>query len=252
MGLVLLLCMSLLIGKAAVLRPVVSYAAQKGTVTATSLYVRSGPGTTYSKMTVDGQEVYLLKNAEVEILGEKDDWYRVTATFSGRKVEGYVSGKYITLEAGPSKTPTPVPQTSGGTLASEFSVPARIWVSELNIRQSAGMSGLILDTLKSGASVTVTGQTYSGSEKWYKVTYQSGGTVKTGYAYAPYVTLNGTIPTATPKPSATPRPTATPKPTVTPVPGNDHYASEFSVPATVIASVLNVRSGVPMTEASAN
>lgn len=233
-GLVLLLCVSLLTGKAAMLQPVLSQAAEKGIIIATSLYVRSGPGTTYSKMTVNGQEVYLTKDAEVEILGEKDGWYHVNAVFSGRKVEGYVSGKYVSVAPSPTAPPVSAGTPSTGNVASGFSVPARIWVSELNIRQSAGTSGAVLDTLKSGASVTVTGQTFVGSEKWYRVTYQSGGTVKTGYAYAPYVTLNGVIPTATPVPVKTP----TPAPSV----GNN-YAGEFSVPAMVIASVLNVRSG---------
>ncbi|MCH5272895.1 MAG: SH3 domain-containing protein [Lachnospiraceae bacterium] len=236
-GVALILLASFLIGKTAVMQPVAAQAAQKGTIIATSLYVRSGPGTTYNKMTVNGQEVYLTKDAVVEILGEEDGWYHVTASFSGKEVTGYVSGKYVSVEAGPTTAPTPTQAPSAGNTASDFSVPARIWVSELNIRQSAGTSGALLDTLKSGASVTVIGQTYVGSEKWYKVTYQSGGTTKTGYAYAPYVTLNGTIPTATPTPTAAPTPTKAPES------AGGSYADDFSVPARVIASVLNVRTG---------
>ncbi len=239
-GIAILLCATLTVGKVTGLQAIQVQAATEGTIIASSLYVRSGPSTSYSKMTVNGQDVYLSKNTVVDILDEKDGWYYIVTTFGGQTVKGYVSGKYVSVETTPTKAPTKTPAptkpaVSSGNLATEFSVPAQIWVTELNIRQSAGTSGALLDTLKSGASVTVIGQTYAGTEKWYKVTYQSGGTTKTGYAYAPYVTLNAAIPTATP----TPKVTATPKPSQ----NDGNYADEFSVSARVTASVVNVRSG---------
>lgn len=238
-GLAALLCAALLLSGFPTSHRESAQAAMKGTILASSLYVRSGPGTAYDKITVNGQDVYLTKNTVVDIASEKDGWYYVTATFEGQTVKGYVSGKYVSAgQTGTSSgTPTgaalPTAAPSNSTSATEFSVPARIWVSELNIRQSAGTSGTVLDTLKSGAAVTVTGQTYVGSEKWYKVTYRSAGKTVTGYAYAPYVTLNGTIPTATPTPTA--------EPTTPPETGGP--AEEFSIPAKVIASVVNIRSG---------
>ncbi len=249
----MLLCAGVLLGQCAVAAPAVLQAAQEGTIIASSLYMRSGPSTSYSKMTVNGQDVYLTKNTEVEILGEENGWYRVSATFSGKKVTGYVSGKYVSVEeaAKPTSTPKPTatkpaatkapgattaPATSG-TQATEFSVPGQIWVSGLNIRESAGTSGALMDTLTTGTKITVLGQTYVGSEKWYKVSYQVGGVTKTGYAYGPYVTLNAPIPTATPKPVVPPTPTNAP------AQGGDNYAEEFSVPARVTASVVNVRNG---------
>ena len=248
-----LLCAVLLLSKVVMAQPMVADAASQGTILASSLYVRSGPGTTYDKMTVNGQAVFLTKNTKVTINSEKDGWYYITTSFEGQTVKGYVSGKYVSVEAAvptkaptkaPTKTPTKSPTkapaqgtTATGALATEFSVPAQIWVTELNIRQTAGTSGAIVDTLKSGASVTAIGQTYAGAEKWYKVTYTSGGKTVTGYAYGPYVTLNAAIPTATPTPKAT----ATPTPTKAPATGG--LATEFSVPARVTASVLNVRSG---------
>lgn len=240
----MLLCAGVLLGECAMTAPVVMQAAQEGTIIASSLYVRSGPSTSYSKMTVNGQEVYLSKNAVVDVLDEKDGWYYIVTTFGGKTVKGYVSGKYVSLAETPTQAPTKAPvQTPtkapvvSGTLATEFSVPGQIWVTELNIRQSAGTSGALMDTLKSGAKVTVLEQLYVGSEKWYKVSYQSGGSTKTGYAYGPYVTLNAPIPTATPKP------TAPPAPTEAPAQGGGNYAEEFSVPARVTASVVNVRNG---------
>lgn len=238
-----LLCASLLLCEVPMLQVETVQAAMKGTILASTLYVRSGPSTTYDKMTVNGEEVYLTKNTVVDISSEKDGWYYVTASFGGETIKGYVSGKYVSVEEdvaptkvptiAPTIAPTPTKAPTTGNTATEFSVPARIWVSELNIRQSAGTSGVLLDTLKSGASVTVTGQTYVGSEKWYKVTYTSGSKTVTGYAYAPYVTLNGVIPTATPTPTV--------KPTTVPSAGG--FADDFSIPAKVIASVVNIRNG---------
>ena len=238
----MLLCAGLLFGKSAGMAPVSPQAAQEGTIIASSLYVRSGPGTNYSKLTVDGQDVYLAKNTVVDIMSEKDGWYYVVTTFGGQTVKGYISGKYVEVEETPAQTPTKTPTPTkapvySGNLATEYSIPGQIWVTELNIRQSAGTSGTLQDTLKSGTKVTVLGETYSGGEKWYKVSYQSGGTTKTGYAYAPYVTLNAPVPTATPKP------TAPPAPTKEPTQSGGNYAAEFSVPAKVTAGTLNVRSG---------
>jgi len=193
----ILLCAGVLLGQCTVAAPVVLQAAQEGTIIASSLYMRSGPSTSYSKMTVNGQDVYLTKNTEVEILGEENGWYRVSATFSGKKVTGYVSGKYVSVEetAKPTSTPKPTatkpaatkapgatatPATSG-TQATEFSVPGQIWVSGLNIRESAGTSGTLMDTLTTGTKATVQGQTYVGSETWYKVSCQMRGVTKTGY-----------------------------------------------------------------------
>ncbi|MBQ8846902.1 MAG: SH3 domain-containing protein, partial [Lachnospiraceae bacterium] len=241
-----LLCVGILFGKTVGMAPVMPQAAQEGTIIASSLYVRSGPSTSYSKITVNGEDVYLTKSTVVDIMDEENGWYYILATFGGKTVKGYVSGKYVSVEAtvtqAPTKAPTKAPTAtkapaSSGEQATEFSVPGQIWVSELNIRKSAGTSGALLDTLKSGAKVTVLGQTYAGTEKWYKVSYQSGGATKTGYAYAPYVTLNAPIPTATPKPVAPPTPTSAP------AQSGGNYAEEFSVPARVTASVLNVRNG---------
>lgn len=244
-GLAMLLMFSIFAGEVTVLQPAIVQAATEGTILASTLYVRSGPGTSYSKMTVNGEDVYLTKNTVVQILGEEDGWYRIVTTFGGRSVTGYVSGRYVSAEEA-AQTPTATPvatkkpettttQTQTGAQATEFSVAAQIWVSELNIRETPGTSGTCLDTLKRGASVTAIGQTYVGTEKWYKVTYTSSGKQITGYAYGPYVTLNAPIPTATPKPTAAP--------TAFPSGSETTYAEEFSVPARVIASEVNIRSG---------
>ena len=50
-------------------------AASIGVVTADKLNVRTGAGTNYSIMTMDGNLVKLVKGTEVTIISESGDWY---------------------------------------------------------------------------------------------------------------------------------------------------------------------------------
>ncbi|WP_313128376.1 SH3 domain-containing protein, partial [Anaerocolumna sp.] len=53
-------------------------ATKKGTVTATNLYVRTGPGTSYDKAKVNGTEIFLKKGETVTIQEEKAGWYKIS------------------------------------------------------------------------------------------------------------------------------------------------------------------------------
>lgn len=70
---------------------------QTGTVTASSLSVRTGPGTSYSLIT------NLINGAKVTITGSAADtsgatWYKISFVQSGSTKSGYVSSKYIKIE----------------------------------------------------------------------------------------------------------------------------------------------------------
>lgn len=222
------LCFGMVVAQVAVCPSQRALAASEGKINASSLYVRSGPGTTYSPLTVDGQEVLLSRNTPVEILGEENGWYSVVTEFNGKTITGYVSGKYVRITGE----------------SSESFAPGQVRASEVNVRKAAGTSSEILDTLKKGADVKVTGQTMVGSDKWYSITYTSNGKTVSGYAFASYITVNGTVPAATP----TPKPTPTAQVTKAAVPtgtagGTGVLATEFEVPAKITAQELNARSG---------
>lgn len=68
---------------------------QRGLVTTSSLNVRSGPGTQYSKV---GS---LKKSTVITVTGTSDGWYQIT---SG-SLSGYVSSKYVTLLGEQSSSP---------------------------------------------------------------------------------------------------------------------------------------------------
>ena len=75
-----------------------------GTVSATRLNVRKGPGTDNSIVRSDGADVVLTSGCKVTILGETDGWYHITAAFNGKIVEGYCLGSYIEV-TGTADTP---------------------------------------------------------------------------------------------------------------------------------------------------
>ena len=93
----------------------------KGTVTASELYMRSGPGTEYTNILSGGEKVVLVKDQEVTVLGERNDWYHIKVKVNGEELEGYSLAKWISVdgvtvktETGEFKeiTPTPTPTPS--------------------------------------------------------------------------------------------------------------------------------------------
>ena len=87
-------------------------AAVTGTVTASTLFIRTGPSTNYDKVQVNGKIAYLSRGDKVAISYESNGWYYVTASFEGKKVTGFVSADYISVTdhvptAAPSNTPKP-------------------------------------------------------------------------------------------------------------------------------------------------
>ena len=124
-----------------------------GKVTASSLNVRAGAGTSYDKV------AKLTKGTAVTVLDEKDGWYKIE---SG-SVTGWVSAEYISLDS-----ETPVVTSTAKTTAN------------LKLRASA-VSGSVITTMPKGSVVTVVEKGAS----WSKVEYNG----KTGYASNAYLTF---------------------------------------------------------------
>ena len=127
-----------------------------GTVTASSLNVRSGPGTGYS--IIGG----LFKGNKVTVKSKTGSWYAIN--FNGRT--GYVTSQYISLSS------------SGGSGGSSFTgyVTAN---PSLNVRASASTSSSVIGSLSYGTSIKCT--TYNSG--WYKVTVNG----RTGYVSSQYI-----------------------------------------------------------------
>lgn len=176
----------------------------KGKVLANSLNVRSGPGTSYSKVggLTKGQTVTVINEA----LKDSEKWYVVTFKSGTKTVTGYVLGVYISFDYNKA-------------------IKGEVGVSKLKIRSAANSKAAYLKnkkgniiTLKEGKNVSIVDEKIVGNSKWYKFTFTYEDEKMTGYALASQIVFRSTIkkPTATPTPTPTTKPTATPKPTKAP------------------------------------
>ena len=120
-----------------------TFAATYGTVTATSLNIRSGPGTNYDKVQVNGSFAYLKKGDKFTIISKKDGWYKISFTFNGKKAEGYVMDDYVketestSSTAKPTTTPTPAPSSSANQTTADLKLAASVTATNLNVRQKS-------------------------------------------------------------------------------------------------------------------
>lgn len=144
-----------------------------GTVSASTLYVRSGPGTSFDKVAT------LSSGAPVEIIEELDAWYHIQAD----PITGYVSKEYITVEQVQQTIEQPTqdvpPEQPEQDVPSEQ--PAQdsktyglVSASSLNVRSGPGSTHEKVRTLSSGAQVEIL-ETLDG---WYRI---EGGYVSADY-----------------------------------------------------------------------
>ncbi|MGI6113904.1 MAG: SH3 domain-containing protein [Mahellales bacterium] len=140
---------------------------KRGTITASSLNIRKGPGTGYSVLTT------LPKGTKVDILSLANGWYKVRLS-DGRI--GYAVDDYISEDG-----------TSGGG-NQPSNRQGVVTASALNIRKSATTSSSVLGVLRKNDKVEILGKTGS----WYKI---KSGSI-TGYVHSDY--LKETTPGAPP------------------------------------------------------
>lgn len=135
-----------------------------GTVSASTLNVRSGPGTTYDKVAT------LSSGAPVEIVEELDQWYHIQSD----PVTGYVSKEYITVELA-QQTPEPSAQEPAAQQpASDDKTYGMVSASTLNVRSGPDASSQKVSTLSSGAQVELLEKL----DGWYRI---EGGYVSADY-----------------------------------------------------------------------
>ena len=142
----------------------------KATVTATSLNVRSGAGTSYSVITK------LSKGTVVDVLESASNGWKKIKTSGG--TTGWASGEYLTTgSAGNSSTDNSTSQTS---------YKATVNTDSLNMRKGAGTSYSVITKLSKGTVVDVL---ESASNGWKKIK-TSNGTI--GWVSGSYL-ANGVV-----------------------------------------------------------
>ena len=141
-----------------------AYASNIGTVTASSLNVRSGTSTSYKIVTT------VKKNDKVNILQSSNGWYKIE-TASGK--QGWASSSYISISNN---------DTNNNTNISENI--AIVNTDGLKFRTGAGTSYSIIKVLNKGEKVEV----ISESAGWSKVRYDS----RLGYVASQYIDKTNT------------------------------------------------------------
>ncbi|MBQ9994301.1 MAG: SH3 domain-containing protein, partial [Clostridia bacterium] len=153
------------------------------TVTGSNVNVRSGAGTSYSKITV------VQKGATYTVLGSAKDssgkvWYKISV--SGKT--GYIISTYAK-----------VTETTTGDTVQTLTVTG----SSVNVRSGAGTSYSKVTVVQKGAKYTVLGSAKDSSGKvWYKISV--GG--KTGYIISTYAKVTTTTATTTAATTTTTKP----------------------------------------------
>ena len=156
-----------------------SHAQEVGTITASALNIRSGPGTGDS---IVGKAY---KGQTVTILESQNGWHKVTLS---NGTTGWGSGDYIRTGT-QSSTPTTNPESGTGTITA----------SALNIRSGAGTGSSIVGKAYSGQTVII----LESQGGWYKVKL-SNGTI--GWGSGDYIRIGSQSSTPAPTPEAAPAP----------------------------------------------
>lgn len=148
-------------------------------ITASSLNVRTGAGTSYP---VIGS---LSKNKSVTVIGTYGNWYKIKYGSS----YGYISISYTSSTLPTSNTSPTVNSTSQNTTK-------YCTASVLNVRAGSGTRHSIIGSLKKGTATTVV----TSSNGWSKIKYRSG------YGYVNSSYLSSSQPKTTTSPQSVNRP----------------------------------------------
>lgn len=170
-----------------------SRAANKtGIVTASLLNVRTGAGTSFDILKQDGKSVQLENGTKVTILSSGGGWHKVSFTFEGKKLEGYVSADYVAVEV--DSTPSPKPSASPPSPSSvayrtvttykEIKVPATLLKSTPVFKKADGKQLVISKkkvTLSKKTAVTIVGEKTKNNKKWFYISFKYNKKTQKGY-----------------------------------------------------------------------
>ncbi|WP_297135185.1 SH3 domain-containing protein [Terrisporobacter sp.] len=131
-----------------------------GTVTASSLNVRSGASTSHK---IVGK---VKRGTEVEILSSDNGWYKIE--YAGNKT-GWSSGDYISKGT-----------SSNGSSSTSASGTGTVTASSLNVRRGASTSNRVVGKLSRGTKVEI----LASNNGWYQIKYSGN---KKGWVSGDYI-----------------------------------------------------------------
>lgn len=174
---------------------------QTGVVTATSLNVRTGAGTTYSILQHNAMNVTLSNGTKVTILESLTGWYRITFTYQSATLTGYVSSSYIAIESmatappsSPKATAVPAPVTyrtettyQNISVSAKTTKKAALYKKNGKTRYKVSKKKI---TLKKGKSIKLLGEKNINNKKWFKISFKYKKKKRTAYVRNTYVKMN--------------------------------------------------------------
>ncbi|MBH1939292.1 SH3 domain-containing protein [Mobilitalea sibirica] len=200
--LIILICIGLIFSHGIDRASDYAMAAQTGTVTASTLNVRTQPSTTADKLLLDQTHVFLREGEKVDVLEEDGDWLYVSLKFNGKTVKGYVHSDFVKVNrptptpkptSKPTKAPTPKPTQApqqNETIDKKYNIKAVVTAYSLNVRSGPDKTYQVIGSLKDNSSVTIIDEAITGDTKWYAVSFKNEEQTKTGYVSSLYIDLN--------------------------------------------------------------
>lgn len=150
-------------------------------ITATSLKVRTGPGTGYQQLAVGGQNVSVKQNDQVTVIGaestEAGRWYQIKFRYNGKEQTGYVLSDYTTVVL-----------KAGERVRVDAAMNKKQYV-----RKTPSTEGKVVTydgekvALKKGAECYIISEETVGGQKWFQVKFFVGEKALKGYVRADYV-----------------------------------------------------------------
>ena len=175
---------------------------QTGIVTASSLNVRTGAGTSYDILQYNNANVLLAKEDKVTILEKLSGWYQVSFVKDNTTLTGFVSSNYIAIEqastAVPAPTVTPA-SASEPTITYRYetsyqpvSVGAKV-LKKSKLYKANGKSvykvGRKKMSLAKGKKIKVIGEKTLKGKKWFHVSFTYKKKTRKAYLQNKYVKL---------------------------------------------------------------
>lgn len=155
-----------------------------GYVNAETLNLRTGPGTGYEKVQMNGSSVVMSRGQNVAVFTEHSGWYFIALIYKGNYVEGYASSQYISLGDNPYSAGNPSESLTGGAAG-------YVNAETLNLRTGPG-TGYEKVKLNGEAVVMSKGQNvtmFLEKDGWFFIVLDYKGTTVSGYAYSPYIII---------------------------------------------------------------
>lgn len=150
-------------------------ATAKGEVNADALNVRTGAGTNFDILSINGVQIRLVKGTKVTITEElPGDWYKVEFKYEGKKNTGYVAAMYVS------------PIVDKSILAEYLQIEAKLLKKMKISKKPSEKSGALTYKdkefkLKKGTKVTVTGVRKKSGKIWYEISVKYKKEARTGF-----------------------------------------------------------------------